>query len=188
VFDWLFQLFFEYRPSVFAQGELRFAPAAGAYLAAAVAAVALVIAAYSYRTRAARANVRDRVVLLSLRVALLGLVVLCLFRPVLVVTAAVPQQNVVGVLLDDSRSMQIADVDGAPRAEYVRREFGARESGTLRALSDKFLVRTFFPGNLAARRPERVDVRGWTDQARRGARERTAGAGGSARGRPGGGE
>jgi uncharacterized membrane protein len=143
VFDWLFQLFFEYRPSVFAQGELRFAPAAGAYLAAAVAAVALVIAAYSYRTRAARANVRDRVVLLSLRVALLGLVVLCLFRPVLVVTAAVPQQNVVGVLLDDSRSMQIADVDGAPRAEYVRREFGARESGTLRALSDKFLVRTF---------------------------------------------
>ncbi len=143
MFDWLFQLFFEYRPSVFAQGELRFAPTTGAYVAAATALVAVVIAAVTYRTRAARARVRDRMVLLSLRLALLALVVTCLFRPVLVVTAAVPQQNVVGVLLDDSRSMQIADESGAPRAEYVRREFGASDRGLLRALSDKFLVRAF---------------------------------------------
>ena len=32
---------------------------------------------------------------------LLALLLVCLFRPVLVVRAAVPQQNVVGLLLDD---------------------------------------------------------------------------------------
>ena len=40
---------------------------------------------------------------------MLLLVLFCLFRPVLVVKAAVPQQNFLGVLIDDSRSMQIAD-------------------------------------------------------------------------------
>lgn len=143
MFDWLFQLLFEYRPSVFTQGELRFAPGTGAYVAAAFAMAATFMAVTSYRTRTARARPRDRAVLLTLRVALLGLVLLCLFRPVLVVRAAASQQNVVGLLLDDSRSMQIADQAGAPRGEYVQREFGASERGLAARLSDKFLVRTF---------------------------------------------
>jgi uncharacterized membrane protein len=67
----------------------------------------------------------------------------CLFRPVLVVKAAVPQQNFLAVLLDDSRSMKIADHEGGARAEFVRREFGAPDRGALKALSDKFMVRTF---------------------------------------------
>ena len=67
-----------------------------------------------------RVPLRDRIVLTTLRVALLLVVLACLFRPVLVVRAAVPQQNVVGVLLDDSRSMQIADMDGGPRSAFVQ--------------------------------------------------------------------
>ena len=47
-----------------------------------------------------------------LRMAALALVLFCLFRPTLIVRAAVPQQNVVAVLLDDSRSMQIPDWAG----------------------------------------------------------------------------
>ena len=52
---------------------------------------------------------RHRLILAALRMAILALVLFCLFRPVLVIKAAVPQQNFLGVLIDDSRSMQIAD-------------------------------------------------------------------------------
>ena len=61
---------------------------------------------------------------------MLAIILVCLFRPLLVVRAAVPQQNFLGVLLDDSRSMQIADVDGQPRAAFVKSEFGAPDRGT----------------------------------------------------------
>ena len=66
-----------------------------------------------------------------------------MFRPLLVVKAAVPQQNFVAVLVDDSRSMQIADVNEQPRASFVKSEFGAVDRGVLKALSDRFTVRTF---------------------------------------------
>ena len=40
------------------------------------------------------------------------MLLVCLFRPMLLLSAAVPQRNYVGVLIDDSRSMRIADRDG----------------------------------------------------------------------------
>ena len=76
------------------------------------------------------------------RVAALTIILFCVFRPVLVVRAAVAQQNVVGVLIDDSRSMQLADENGT-RADLIRRSFGNPDSPIMKALSDRFLVRTF---------------------------------------------
>ncbi len=83
--------------------------------------------------------------------ALVGLVALCLFRPVLVVKAAVPQQNFLAVLLDDSRSMQIADHQNGPRSAFVRQEFGAPDRGVMKTLADKFMVRTFRFSTAASR-------------------------------------
>jgi uncharacterized membrane protein len=54
----------------------------------------------------------------------------------------VSQQNFLGVLVDDSRSMQIADVDGQPRGAFVRQQFSG-ESPVMKALADKFILRTF---------------------------------------------
>jgi uncharacterized membrane protein len=142
VFESLFQFLFEYRPVVFSQGELRFAAWSGSYVAALVALAAVVAAVASYRTTG-RLNPRQRVVLTGLRVALIVLVAVCLFRPVLIVRAAVPQQNFLGVLLDDSRSMQIADHQNRPRADLVRQEFGSPDRGLLKSLSERFVVRTF---------------------------------------------
>jgi uncharacterized membrane protein len=151
VFETLFQLLFEYRPVVFSQGELRFAAWSGSYVALLVALVAGVVAVLTYRSTGARVRPRDRAVLTTLRVALIALIAVCLFRPVLVVTAAVEQQNFVAVLLDDSRSMQIADHGGEPRAAFVRQEFGAAERGMLRTLSDRFMVRSFRFSTIASR-------------------------------------
>ena len=84
------------------------------------AVVAAVIFTYR-RVRVSDGRVRDRVVLTALRVAALALVLFCLFRPTLVVRAAVDQQNVVAVLLDDSRSMQIPDLGGTSARDVRQR-------------------------------------------------------------------
>ncbi|MEO5897981.1 MAG: glutamine amidotransferase [Vicinamibacterales bacterium] len=153
--DSLFQFLFEYPPVVFRQGEFRLAPAAGAYAALALAIVAVVFAVLSYRRAAASSSTGRRALagLLAIRIALIALLAFCLFRPVLVVKAAMAQQNFLAVLLDDSRSMQIADFTsiGRPRGDFSKQEFGDRNAGLLKALSDKFVVRTFRFSSAAAR-------------------------------------
>ena len=125
MFDALFQALFSYRPVVFQQGEFRFDVSSASLVAALVAGLVGVAAIYTYRrVTVADGTLRDKLILTGLRVAALGLVLFCLFRPTLVVRAAVNQRNVVAVVLDDSRSMQIPDVQGAPRAQYVRDQFG----------------------------------------------------------------
>jgi uncharacterized membrane protein len=86
-----------------------------------------------------------------------------------VVRAAVPQQNFLGVLLDDSRSMQIADVDGQPRSSFVKSEFGATDRGILKALSERFTVRTFRFSNAATRTTQESDLTFGGSQSRLGA-------------------
>ncbi len=147
--DTLSQLLLGVRWVVFDQGEFRFAPPSGATLAALLAVVAVAATVVTYRRAPRRLAARDRWVLVALRTALIALLLLCLFRPMLVLRAAVPHQNVVGVLLDDSRSMRIADVNGQPRSTYVQQEFGTAESGLRQALGEKFTVRALrFAGSL----------------------------------------
>src|SRR5436190_22534455 len=102
---------------MFSQGELRFAAWTGSYVAAAAVVVAMVLAVYGYQT--GRGSQRQRLTLAAIRIAFLAVMLVCLFRPLLVIKAAVPQQNFLGVLLDDSKSMQIADHGGQPRAAFV---------------------------------------------------------------------
>jgi uncharacterized membrane protein len=143
LFDAIFQALFSHRPVVFQQGELRFDLSTGSMVAAVLAGAVMVAAVVTYRSVRGKGTLRDRIVLTGLRMAALAVVLLCLLRPTLVVRAAVPQQNVVAVLLDDSRSMQIPDWAGQPRGAYLREQFGAPESPLIKALSDRFLVRTF---------------------------------------------
>ena len=70
------------------------------------------------------------------------MIVFCLLRPALILKAAVPQQNFLGVLVDDSRSLQIADIDGRPRSAFVNDNLGA-DRPLLNALSKKFVLRFF---------------------------------------------
>jgi uncharacterized membrane protein len=67
--------------------------------------------------------------------------VFCLCRPALVLSTAVPQQSFVGVLLDDSRSMRIAD-GGAPRSEFIVHAFG-KDGALMKELSGQFKTRLF---------------------------------------------
>jgi uncharacterized membrane protein len=159
MFDRIFQALFSYSPFVFRQGEFRFDLTPASLAATVLVGVVAAGAVLTYRrVRVNEGRVRDRVVLTSLRILALAVVLFCLFRPTLVVRAAVDQQNVVAVLLDDSRSMQIPDQDTHPRGAYVQKEFGP--NGTLlKSLSDKFLVRTFRFSSTAGRLPSAEGMR-----------------------------
>lgn len=167
MFDAIFRFFFELSPVVFSQGEYRFAPTTGSYVAAALVGAGAALTIYAYRS--GRGRTRDRVALAGIRLAILAVILVCLFRPLLVVRAASPQQNFIGVLLDDSRSMQIADDDGQPRANYVKSEFGDQTRGILQALSSRFTVRTFRFSNAATRTTQESDLTFTGSQSRLGA-------------------
>ena len=151
MFDRLFQALFTYRPVVFQEGEFRLDVSALTLAAEEIAAVVMGAAVLTYRGVRVKGRLRDRIVLTGLRMAVLAIVLFCLFRPTLIVRAAVPQQNVVAVLLDDSRSMQIPDWQSKPRAEFIRQQFGSSSSPLMKALSDRFLVRTFRFSSSASR-------------------------------------
>ena len=167
MFDALFRFFFELSPVVFSQGEFRFAATTGSYVAAAAVAVAAGLTIVAYRKGHGRAG--QRMTLAAIRMAILAIILICMFRPLLVVRAAVPQQNFLGVLLDDSRSMQIADVDGQPRSAFVKNEFGAADRGLLKALSERFTVRTFRFSSAATRTTQESDLTFGGSQSRLGA-------------------
>jgi hypothetical protein len=139
----LFQFLFKYRPTEFANGSFAVgAPFSVIVLLLAAAAIG-VPAVLSYAGVRGKSTRRDRVVLGTLRVAALAVLMVCLFRPMLLLSAAVPQRNYVGVLIDDSRSMRIADRDGKPRSDWIEHEFGTEDSTLLKALRQKFTVRLF---------------------------------------------
>lgn len=136
-----YQFLFKYQKEVFERGDFVWGSSrwmAGLVLVAAGAG------AYALLTyRGVRLGPRDRAVLTSLRIATLALLAVCLLRPMMILKVAVPQQNFVGVLLDDSRSMQVADLEGHPRGNYVTENFGTATSPLLSKLSEKFVVRTY---------------------------------------------
>ena len=138
-----FQLLFKYRPAMFAEGDLAFGVAGPLALAIAAVAAAGAIAIATYWRVTATSTLRDRMVLGALRSAALLLVLFCLFRPMLLLSAPVPQKNFVGVLIDDSRSMQIAEKGSATRADVVRATLGTGDSALVARLKEKFQVRLF---------------------------------------------
>ena len=167
--DSLFRFLFEYRPVIFQQGEFRLAPSTGSYVAAVLAVAAMLLAVVTYRGLAGRGRVRDRVVLTALRIAtLVGDARSACSGPILVVKAAVPQQNFLAVLIDDSRSMQIADWGTQARGAFVKQTFGAKDAPLVKALSERFVLRPFrflVVGD-APRIDRRADLRRRADAAR----------------------
>jgi uncharacterized membrane protein len=87
----------------------------------------------------------------SLRVALLGILIFSLLHPALILSTVVPQQNFLGILVDDSRSMRIPNAEGRPRSSFVADAFTPGESELLQALADRFTLRFFRFSSAASR-------------------------------------
>jgi len=144
------ELLLKYRPALYAQGRVSFDAPPPAMVALGVGgAVVAALVVWTYRHAAAGRSARERATLTALRLAALGLLVACLMRPVLVLSASVPRRNTVAVLVDDSRSMRVRDWDGRPRADFPRDALGTG-SPLLRALGEQFAVRLYRFSDVAA--------------------------------------
>ncbi len=134
---------FKYPPHLYDRGVVRLAPAFPPLLIALVAGAGLLVLGLTIRSLRTSSPARDRMVLAGFRAAVLLVIAGCLLRPVLLLSSAVPQRNVLGILLDDSRSMRLADLDGTSRLEAVRRAFGDSAGSLTRGLRDRFVLRFF---------------------------------------------
>ena len=143
MFETLFELLFKYRPLVFRQGDFVLASPWSLLLISIVIVVGTAVTLSTYARARGKSTPVDRNILSALRLMALATVVFCLFRPVLVLSSIVPQQNFLGILIDNSRSMEIADRDNEPRRTFVDRSFESETSRLRAALADRFALRFF---------------------------------------------
>ena len=136
-------MLFKYRPLIFDQGAFAFRASWVGYLAVAAAGLAALLTLRTYLAVRGNSQPTDRTILTGLRIAALAVLAFCLLRPVLVLSSVVPQENFLGILIDDSQSMQIADRDGAARYQFVDDQLGGPESPLRTALADRFALRFF---------------------------------------------
>ena len=155
----IFRFLFKYPPLMFRQGDVAWAFSRSVLLIAGAVAAAAVVALLTYRGVSAADRLRDRLVLVALRVAALAVLLVCLFRPTLILKAAVPQQNFLAVLVDNSRSMAIADRDGQTRSAFVQQQLNGPNAKLLTALSQRFVVRFFSFASSAERIQSTADLK-----------------------------
>lgn len=144
----MFQFFFKYPSTVFTKGHFTLLTAWPAWLLpvlifAAVVALALL---FRYRMRSAVPQLQGwrSWVLCGMQSALVALILFLLWQPALVVAELNSQQNIIAVIVDDSRSMSIADTNGSTREAAA---IAALQSGVLAGLQKRFQTRVFRLGN-----------------------------------------
>jgi uncharacterized membrane protein len=139
----MFEFLFKYPASIFSKGE--FVLLGGwpkwflllLVLATAVG-LAVLIRARLPKAAAPIRNWRAGIIWL-LEFFLATVVLVLLWQPAITVAELKPQQNIIAVLVDDSRSMAIAD-QGAPRETQAAK---ALQDGTLAELQKKFQARLY---------------------------------------------
>ncbi len=141
--DALFEYLFKYPRLAYERGEIVWSGSWSTPLLLSLLAVGAGLVLWGYLRGRARAPARTAWALVAVRTAGLAILVICLLRPTLVLSTAVPQQNVVAILIDDSRSMEIPDQGDRPRGHVAQEVFASPESRILAEMEDRFLLRHY---------------------------------------------
>jgi uncharacterized membrane protein len=157
----MFELLFKYPRAVFAKGTLVLL---GSWpwwvfvlaLLAAGAGLGWLIRSKLPQASAHVKNWRAGVIWL-LQFALAALVLFLLWQPAILVAELRPQQNIIAVLVDDSRSMSITDAGGGATREA--QAIKALEGGVLDGLQKKFQVRVYRIDRQISRVPKLDDLK-----------------------------
>src|SRR6266568_5668343 len=143
----MFELLFKYPASIFHKGQfVLLTPWPVWALAIAILAAAGALFWHVRRNHGMLSGARPLAIWL-LESGLIALILFLLWHPALSIATLKPQQNVVAVLVDDSRSMSIADSSGTREAAAKQ----VLDSGMLKSLGEKFQVRLYKFGKDAER-------------------------------------
>ena len=118
----IFEFLFKYPPLFFEQGDFTFGAPMSVRLWLIIAGTLGAATVASYTIARGKSTVTDRGIMAGLRVLLLAVIIVCLLQPSLILSTVVPQQNFVGILIDDSQSMLLADENGEPRNSFINEE------------------------------------------------------------------
>jgi uncharacterized membrane protein len=144
----MFELLFKYPASLFHKGQFVFlTPWPLWLLALGIIAAAGALFWHVRRNHGALSGARPIGIWL-LETGMVALLLFLLWHPALSVATLRPQQNVVAVLIDNSKSMGIADAGGTREAAAK----AALNNGLLKGLGEKFQVRLYEFG----KEPERI--------------------------------
>jgi uncharacterized membrane protein len=156
----MFEFLFKYPPAVFARSSFVFLSRWPAWLllAAIVAAGAGLAWAIWRRFANVRLPRRRSAVIWLLQTTTVAVLLLLVWQPAVSVSTLTPQQNIVAVVIDDSRSMGIREQGESRREQAVR----VLNSGLLAALEKKFQVRLYRLSDAVERidRPEKTTASG----------------------------
>lgn len=145
----MFELLFKYPAALFQKGHFVFlSPWPVWIMALAILAAAAALFWHVRRNHGMLSGARPIAIWL-LETAMVALLLLLLWRPALSVATLRPQQNVVAVLVDNSRSMSIADSSGTREASAK----AVLNNGLLKSLSSRFQVRLYEFGKEPVRIP-----------------------------------
>jgi uncharacterized membrane protein len=135
----MFELLFKYPTTIFSRGQFVFlAPWPSWVLPLAILAAAGAVAWHVTRHRGLLSGLRPAAIWL-LQTALIALVLFLLWHPAISIATLRPQQNVVAILLDDSRSMTVPETGGTRLVQAKK----VLNDGLLNALEKKFQVRLY---------------------------------------------
>lgn len=144
----MFEALFLYPSRLFSRGDFLFASGWPVWVLGALIVLTAVGTAYwVFRHRSDTLRGRRWLVIAALQALVLSLLLFMLWRPALRVTALKPQQNVIAVVVDDSRSMQLKH-DDAVRLEAAKQLLAG---GLLDKMRNRFQVRIYRAGNYLER-------------------------------------
>src|SRR5579862_6442600 len=147
----MFQFLFKYPVSVFSRGQFVLLGSWPKWvlfllIIAAAAAFALLIRARLSGTVSHIKNWRAGAIW-ALQSLLAAAVLVLLWQPAITVAELKPQQNIIAVVVDDSRSMSLSDT-GSPRESQAVQ---ALQNGVLTGLNRSFQIRLYRVDDVAAR-------------------------------------
>jgi uncharacterized membrane protein len=147
----MFEFFFKYPRSVYARGQFAFLGASPKWILVLLIVLAAAGLAFLIRDRLARAEtvVRGwRVWLIwGVQTVMVAILLMLLWQPAITIAELKPQQNIIAVLVDDSRSMAISE-DGSTREAQVVK---ALQNGVLSSLNRSFQTRLYRVDSAPAR-------------------------------------
>ncbi|HEX7158818.1 MAG TPA: hypothetical protein VF214_07375, partial [Edaphobacter sp.] len=160
----MFQLLFKYPGSVFTKGRFVLLGSWPVWLL-----VALIVLSVSALGILIRVRMRDAAPKLQswrragaiwiLQSLMIAIVLLLLWQPAVTVAELSSQQNIIAVILDDSRSMSIADSGSDGRSAREAAAIKTMESGVLTGLQRRFQTRIYRLDNRVVRAGSLEEIR-----------------------------